>query len=106
MAPSNLAARLANMLPEKRQYTLQALPSHLIAGGMWKQLELMLCDLEFIEAKCAAGMAYDLPDDYSDALNAWPGAHTADALEVVPKAPPPPWLRGLSIIGTENWDRS
>jgi hypothetical protein len=37
---------------------------------MWTELENTLCDLSFIEAKCAAGMTYDLVADYNAALAA------------------------------------
>ena len=32
---------------------------------MWKKPETTLCDLSFIEAKCSAGMIYDLITDYN-----------------------------------------
>ncbi len=44
----------------------------------WAPLEEVHCDLDFVEAKCAAGMAYELLADYTAALRAgrsvpWPG---------------------------------
>jgi len=35
---------------------------------MWEELERTLCDLRFIEAKCSAGMTYDLVADYDATL--------------------------------------
>ena len=37
-------------------------------GAMWAQLARTLTDLAFIEAKCAAGLTYDLIGDYDAAL--------------------------------------
>ena len=38
----------------------------------WPELEQTLCDLEFIEAKCRAGMTYNLIRDFTMAQTAWP----------------------------------
>ncbi len=43
-------------------------------GDMWNELEKTLTDLYFIEAKCAAGMTYDLIVDYNEALDGLPEA--------------------------------
>jgi|GEM_PF-526056 len=43
---------------------LSELPYHQTQGQMWTELEATLCDLAFIEAKCVAGMTYDLVADY------------------------------------------
>lgn len=43
---------------------LSELPYQETHGGMWEELEQSLCDLHFIEAKFAAGMAYELLADY------------------------------------------
>ena len=51
---------------------------------VWEELEQTLCDLEFIEAKCTAGMAYSLFDDYKIALGSsqethnWSGRHNIE----------------------------
>ncbi len=39
------------------------LPYHETYGQMWSELEGTLCDLEFVEAKCIAGMPFDLLHD-------------------------------------------
>jgi len=44
--------------------TLSELPYHLTAAHAWSKLESVLCDLEFIEAKCRSGMADALLEDY------------------------------------------
>ena len=46
------------------------------AMEVWVELEHLLCDLTFVEAKCLAGMTYDLQADYHAALDAWPGYAT------------------------------
>jgi WD40 repeat protein len=43
------------------------------SGSMWDEIESTLADLHFIEAKCKAGMVYDLSADYGRAERAWPG---------------------------------
>ena len=47
---------------------LSELPYQLRKAGMWEQLSETLCDLTFIEAKCAAGLIYELLADYDSAL--------------------------------------
>lgn len=43
-------------------------------GEMWDEVKETLCDLDFIQAKCAAGMTYDLVGVYDMALNSLPEA--------------------------------
>jgi telomerase protein component 1 len=47
---------------------LAELPFHLLSAGMWTGLASVLCDLRFVAAKCAAGMTYDLTNDYDMAV--------------------------------------
>jgi WD40 repeat protein len=47
---------------------------HQREGELWDDLARILCDLSFIEAKCAAGMTYRLAGDYAQALAAFPEA--------------------------------
>ncbi len=47
---------------------LAELPFHLISGRLALELESTLCELRFIEAKCKAGMSYDLVDDVQAAI--------------------------------------
>lgn len=51
-----------------RPRALSELPYHQTRGDMWEEMEQTLCDLGFIDAKCAAGMTYDLVADYDTAL--------------------------------------
>jgi NACHT domain- and WD repeat-containing protein len=41
------------------------LPFQQTNSELWLQLEKSLCDIDFIEAKCAAGMTFDLASDYA-----------------------------------------
>jgi WD40 repeat protein len=52
-------------------YGLRHLPTHLMGAAQWADLTELLCDLAFIEAKCAAGMTYDLVADYDRAGARW-----------------------------------
>ncbi len=54
--------------PTKRK--VAELPYHLIHAQEWNRVEKVLCDLEFIEAKCAAGITYELVEDFDSALAA------------------------------------
>ena len=56
-------------------YTLKYLPEHLTAAERWDDLEPVLTDLRFLEAKVAAGLTYDLVQDYAAGLDALPELH-------------------------------
>ncbi len=43
------------------------------AGTLWKQTADVLCDIQFIAARCRGGLANNLVADYEDALAKWPG---------------------------------
>jgi WD40 repeat protein/tetratricopeptide (TPR) repeat protein len=74
MGTSDLAKRLSTMSSEKRMYALRTLPQHLVDADQLERLHKLLIDLEFIDAKCAAGMVYDLQADYALALDILPEA--------------------------------
>jgi hypothetical protein len=40
------------------------LAAHLAGAGRWEQVEKLLCDLRYVEAKCKAGMVSRLLGDY------------------------------------------
>jgi len=51
---------------------LSELPYQQTHGELWADLEQKtLCQIEFVEAKCTAGMVYDLLADYGDSLINW-----------------------------------
>jgi WD40 repeat protein len=63
--------------------TARRIPDHRVAselpyqqrkGTLWRGLENTLTDLHFVEAKCVAGMTYDLITDYVRAREVLPGA--------------------------------
>lgn len=63
---------LIQKMPVRRK--VAELPYHLTHAEEWDRLEATLCDLRFVEAKCAAGLVYDLEADFDVALAALPEA--------------------------------
>lgn len=55
-----------------RQQLLQDGPRDLIAAQRWDDLEAMLTDLFFLEAKAEAGLVFELADDFAAALQHLP----------------------------------
>src|SRR4051812_32450521 len=55
------------------EYELRHLPTHLSGAEIWDELERLLTDLFFLEAKTEAGMVLDLADDFTTAVQALPG---------------------------------
>jgi hypothetical protein len=51
-------------------YFFQGLRHHLAEAGLWDELAAVLTDLRFMEAKCTAGLTYELVGDYNAALGA------------------------------------
>ena len=51
---------------------LRELPSRLAAAKRWDELEALLTDLSFLEAKVAAGLARELPEVFRRAVAALP----------------------------------
>ena len=51
---------------------LAELPYHLSFAGAWDELESLLADLSFLEAKVACGLTFDLPKDLGVAVAALP----------------------------------
>jgi WD40 repeat protein len=50
------------------------LPFQQLHAHNWEDLETTLADPEFLEAKCVAGLVYDLVQDYAAALDALPSS--------------------------------
>ncbi|MEW6366952.1 MAG: TIR domain-containing protein [Acidobacteriota bacterium] len=59
------------------EYALAHLPAHLREARRWDELEALLTDLRYIQARCAAGGTYDLIDDYRHVLDALPEAEAS-----------------------------
>jgi hypothetical protein len=57
---------------QERDAALRDLPTHLLEAERWNELEELLTDLRFIEAKTRAGMIHGLLSDYAQALRRWP----------------------------------
>jgi WD40 repeat protein len=54
----------------ERDYAVKYGPSYALASQRWDLLEEWLTDFAFIEAKCRAGLAYELVDEYLQTLAA------------------------------------
>lgn len=79
------------------RHALRELPYHQAHGGMWTNLEGTLCDLQFIQAKCAAGMTHDLLADYAIAAEVLPEARTDVARARQLQAQMEQYFRDLSV---------
>ncbi len=53
-------------------YALTCLIDHLAEISSWERIDVVMTDLQFVEAKCAAGKVFDLVQDYSLVLDALP----------------------------------
>jgi WD40 repeat protein len=65
---------MSNPYADFDDYGLRHIAAHLIDIEQWGFVTEFLTDLKFIEAKCTAGMVYDLQVDFRLALNALPEA--------------------------------
>ena len=71
------------------------LPYHLMEGGSWKQLEDLVCNINFVVAKCQLGLAHQLLEDYSPATT---GASTAKGRELAKFIQQPAVLEYKSFV--------
>src|SRR5947209_6097998 len=71
---SALARDVAALPPDdpRRLGLLRRGPHALVEAERWDELEAELTDLSFLEAKAAAGLVFDLLDDFADALRRLP----------------------------------
>src|ERR687886_1053720 len=67
-----LGDRLRQMSPERRQYALETLPSHLAKASQFDRLHRLLTDFDFIEAKLSALGIQLLIEDYDLATSSDP----------------------------------
>lgn len=56
--------QLRQLPVDLRDYFLRRLPAHLVDADLYESLHHVLTDLNFIEAKCSAGLTYELLNDY------------------------------------------
>ncbi len=64
----------------EQRRALSEIVYHQTQAESWDEVENTLCDLSFIEAKCRAGMTYELGEDYFRAIQSLPDAQ-AEAIE-------------------------
>lgn len=76
---ADIARYLAARWRTGDRHAISELPHHQVRSKKWDTLQSTLCRLDFIEAKCAAGLARDLIDDYCGAQAAQ-GGDVAKAL--------------------------
>ncbi|MFH1266156.1 MAG: WD40 repeat domain-containing protein, partial [Planctomycetota bacterium] len=66
-------------------YAIEHLPGHLIAAERWDELEELLTDFAYLEAKTEAGLVFALARDFTTAVNSMPadcpGRRTLRVLE-------------------------
>jgi WD40 repeat protein len=82
-SPKRGHQRLADMCWQEYQrgpssmspYALAHLPAHLTCAGRWDDLERLLCDLFYLEAKAQAGRVFELVQDFYGAVAAMPREH-------------------------------
>ena len=72
----DLRQRLQEISEEKRSHLLRQASSYLIHIQRWESLVNLLTTLAFLEAKAAAGMAFEIAGDFSEALRALPENHS------------------------------
>jgi len=71
---SALAREVRNRPPNdsRRLYLLQFGVEHLVESQRWDELEATLTDMFYLEAKVEAGLAFELIDDYAEAMRHLP----------------------------------
>jgi WD40 repeat protein len=63
-----IAQYLDTRWPDGDIHAFSELCHHQTAGHQWEKLSSTLCDLDFLQGKCRAGLAYDLVADFDAAL--------------------------------------
>ena len=69
---TNVAADLPTTPRPANARKVDELPWQRLQAQQWDPLGEVLCDLTFVEAKCCAGMTFELVRDYDSALDALP----------------------------------
>ncbi|HJX93397.1 MAG TPA: NACHT domain-containing protein [Pyrinomonadaceae bacterium] len=73
-------ARVASTWNSEQRRALSEIVYHQTQAELWNEVESTLCDLGFAEAKCRAGMTFELGADFSKAIQTLPEAQ-AEAIE-------------------------
>jgi WD40 repeat protein len=63
-----IAQYLDTRWPDGDLHALSELCHHQTAGHQWEKLSSTLCDFDFLQGKCRAGLTYDLVADFDAAL--------------------------------------
>ncbi len=99
------AARSSYRSKDRSLFTLSHLPHHLTHSERWDDLESVLCDLFFIDAKCTKGMTYELVSDYKMALDVLPEAQEERRKEEERKGRMKRWTREI-IEYSRKWSEA
>lgn len=92
---------------------LSELPYHQTHGKLWKELMATLCDIQFLQKKCTAGMAFDLVLDFQSVPQAsLDGEDAAEfsryqqfvvrSIDLLSRYPSMTWLQWTSGWETQN----
>ena len=85
---SEFKQELGEMSRQKRLYTLETLPRHLVESAEWARLYQLLTDFDFIEAKLDELGVQALIEDYDLPLNSnmWLSQEQSETLKLIPGA--------------------
>ena len=59
------------------------LPYHLMEAGAWKELESLVCNINFVIAKCELGQAHQLLEDYMPAVEGLPSGKARELVKFI-----------------------
>jgi hypothetical protein len=65
---NSIIEELRRLSPERQDYLLQTLATHLADAGELQRLNILLTDLEYVQAKSGSGLIYGLMRDYMRVL--------------------------------------
>ncbi|MBV6505249.1 MAG: hypothetical protein ILNGONEN_00807 [Syntrophorhabdaceae bacterium] len=69
---SKIAEKLSTMPPDRRACVLKELCFHLRKAQLWDELEVLLIELSYLEARVDAGLVFELVDDYKNTIEHLP----------------------------------
>ncbi len=104
---SNFAKGFLALAPEKRLLAISYLLTHLVLSGDKSRVQRLMLDFSFVTAKCAAGLVFDLLEDYDKAarlVNSDSLLHLRDAVSVsLPRVSDRPQLIAQSLYNQLVW---
>jgi WD40 repeat protein len=99
-------ARRSNWLDEEKRLPnlrrITEMVRHQVPAGMLDEAEATLTDLDFLSAKCCAGLVFDLQEDYRSAISVLPEAQPALREEARRQAEAARWTREI-IEYSRQW---